>query len=374
VKGEVVIEQEVPVVIGEADDSPDEDDEGPVFIERQILSAARPQLRYRLAPRQYLKIFRTYGDAEQFFRDQLAQDEKSGNPRQVQNGLLGLATILNAVGKPKEAVPLFERALALAAENRNTEREVRLCRRLGATYRDGLKDFAKATAMYQRALAIQQRRTPSGASVGLAQAYTALGRTAGYAGDTSAWVASMEKAVAIHRRLDPGERRMTTAKGYKNLADAYGAAGRRDDALRVYRQTLALKQKLRPGGRDPSLARSLGDLGQSYVQMGKPAAGLPYLRQALQMRVELFDGSHPSIANSHDDLGRAYARAGDAARALASFRQALDLRLKLYPDGAHPSLLRSYRNLGKAAREAGNTKAAEEYEARAKEMKEELED
>jgi hypothetical protein len=81
IHGEVVVEHEVVVSIGsEEDDSDDEDDAGETtVIEREVLSDANQELRYRLGPREYLKTFKTFRDAEGFFREQLAQDEKSGS-------------------------------------------------------------------------------------------------------------------------------------------------------------------------------------------------------------------------------------------------------------------------------------------------------
>jgi len=375
VKGEVLVEHEVSVTIEEQDSgaSADDDDaDGAVLVEREFLSEARGELRYRLGPRQYLKEFRTFRDAEQYFREQLAQDEKSGDPQRIQRGLLALGTILDTIGKPKAALAVLERALELVAIQKDESREALLARRIGLTYRD-LKEYPKATAMLQRWLSIEERRSRSGLSLGVARAYTALGRTAGYAGDARGWVASVERAVAVHKRLDPGEEREETAAGYKNLADAYWAAGQRENAMPLYRASLALKQKLQPSGVNWAIANSLRDLGLRHVEMGETDAGIGYLQKALDGRMTLFGGVHPSIAVSYDDLGRAYDRAGDRVRALANFGKALDLRLQLFPDGVHRSIARSYLNLSRVARDSGDAKSADQYEMRARDVRSKLE-
>lgn len=366
-KGQVVVEREVTLSIADQDDedSADTDDDSRSLIEREVLSESRRQLRYRLGPREYLREFRTLRDAEQYFRERAAEDEKSGDPERTMVGLMQLGQILNQIGKPRAALPVLERALALAASNKQPRMESLLAKRIGFTHRE-LREFPKATEMLQRSLAIEERLHGGAPSIGLARAYHALGRTAGYAGDPRGWVAHTERAMQIQRQLDPAEESASAHVFHKNLADAYWAAGERDKAMRHYQSSLALKQKVRPDGVSVPLGNAWLDLGLRYLQLGQTDAAIAALQKSVDVRTKLFDGVHPSVSVSLEMLGRAYERAGDPGKAVANQRKALDLRLQLYPNGMHPSIARSYRHLARLARQGGDAALAGEYEARAK--------
>jgi tetratricopeptide (TPR) repeat protein len=366
-KGQVAVEREVTLSIADQDDEDpaDADDDSRSLIEREVLSESRRQLRYRLGPREYLREFRTLHDAEQYFRARADEDEKSGDPERTMIGLMQLGQILNQIGKPRAALPVLERALALAASHKQPRMESMLARRMGFTHRE-LREFAKATTLLQRSLAIEERLAGGAPSIGLARAYTALGRTAGHAGDPRAWVAHTERAMQIQRRLDPAEDGAAAHAFHKNLADAYWAAGEREKAMRFYQSSLALKQKARPDGVSVPLGNAWLDLGLRHLQLGRTDAAIAALQKSADVRTQLFDGVHPSVAVSQEMLGRAYERAGDAAQAVARQRKALELRLQLYPNGVHPSIARSYRTLARLARQGGDAAQAAEYEARAK--------
>lgn len=381
VRGEVVVEHEVIVSVtrgggrkGARDDPKDDDDddaEETTYVEREVLSEAKPELRYRLNPREYLKIFKTFRDAEQYFREQLARDEQTGDPRQIQLGLMNLGTILERIGKPKAALEVLARGLELARTNGNELQEAHVARRLGFTYRE-LNDFPKSVAMHRRWLEIMERRGAA-RSLAVARAYTALGRTAGQAGDPRAWVQSVERAMAIHRRLDPDEERMATAAGYKNLGDAQWAAGDRKQALQSYAASLEIKRKLAPERGSAALANTLRDLGMRYVELQDHAKAADYLQRALRMRIAVLGEPSPPVATSLEDLGIASTAAGNTAQAFEWLGKALAMRQQLYPDGAHRSIVRTYRVMAITAQVAGDSAGQAKYEALAREMEGRLE-
>lgn len=385
-KGEVLIEQQVPVLVqggdrpkgapaetGEppaADEDADEPrDDAPVAVERKVLSAATPELSFRLNPDQYLRRFNTFGDAEQFFRDQLAADERSGDPRRIRQGQLMLAHILGVIGKPRAALEMLQRVADQAAADKDDALEAMLARRLGFAYR-ALGDWPGYVAAMQRRLAIEQRRAPGGVSPAVAMAHIGFGRALGLAGDPRAWVHQVELGLAMHRQIDPNEERQAIAAATKNLADAQWAAGERQAALANYRKTLALKQKLAPSGVSVPLANGWRDLGLRTLELGDPAGAAELLQKALDTRRALLKQEvHPAIAFAWDDLGRARERGGDWAGANAAYRQALQMRQQLFPDGEHPSLVRSWRNLLRVARASGDTATAAQATARLKELR-----
>ncbi|HEU0199519.1 MAG TPA: FecR domain-containing protein, partial [Burkholderiaceae bacterium] len=148
--GEVVVEQEVGVAIAEHDTDDDPDDTGgpATLIQRELLSAKQPLLRYRLDPSEYIRRFRTYRDAEQFFREQAADDAQSGDPRRALRGQMQLATILDTVGKAGAAVDVLERALAEAARRDQPRLESLIARKLGFVHA-GMRKFDVAVPLLQ---------------------------------------------------------------------------------------------------------------------------------------------------------------------------------------------------------------------------------
>ncbi len=386
-KGEVLIEQQVPVEVIRPKSAPadeeggaprtdtrdDAGDSAAVFVERKVLSAASPELSFRLNPEEYLRQFSTFGDAEQFFRDQLAGDERSGDPRRVQQGMMALARILNIIGKPRAALEVLQRAADRAAASRDDELESALARQMGDTYRS-LGDGPATVAAMRRMLAIEERRAKGSPSQNLAFAHIALGRALGMTGDARGWVREVELALAIHRSVDPSEARQPIAAAIKNLADAQWAAGDRPAALANYRKTHALKQQLEPSGVSAPIANGWRDLGLRTLEMGDPAGAAELLQKALETRRALFkDGLHPAVAFAWDDLGLARERSGDWAGAKAAYREALQMRQQLFPDGAHPSIVRSWRNLMRVARASGDQAGAAQAQARLRELRAQVE-
>lgn len=369
IAGVVSVEQEVAVAIADHESGERDADDGgtqATLVQRELLSAQQPRLRYRLDPAQYIRRFRTYRDAEAFFREQAAADAQSGDPRRALLGQTQLASILDTVGKPREAAEILERAFAEAARQDRPRLQSRIAHQLGGVY-ESMRKFDQALPMLQRSLEIEQKLAGPGDSPGVAAAWIALGRAQGYAGDAGAWVASIERAVAIHQRINPGETTQRSAAIHKNLADALRAAGDRDRALREYETALAIKEQVWSGRAAWPLANGYQDLGLFNLTLGRTDQAIALLHKALATRSALFNGVHPSVAVALDDLGRAYQRAGDRDRALINHHKALDLRLQLYPEG-HPVIVRSLRTLARLAHDSGDDAQARTYEAQANAM------
>jgi hypothetical protein len=76
--------------------------------------AAGKEKTYRISVDEYLKEFRNFKDAEDYYRKQLEEDEKSGDQERIMRGRNNLDTILEELGKYQDALGYFEQGLQLA--------------------------------------------------------------------------------------------------------------------------------------------------------------------------------------------------------------------------------------------------------------------
>ena len=168
IEGRLVVQREVKVKILEGDKVTQ-------LTASDILAQGRKtQVSYRLGVEEYLQEFKTFKDAEEYFRRQLQEDEKSGDYDRIQQGLNDLGIILRTVGKPSEAIGYYERALQAARERRDEAWEAALLNNLGAAY-GALGEFHRAIAYHERALAIQLKLYPDGVHPAIAASYNNLG-------------------------------------------------------------------------------------------------------------------------------------------------------------------------------------------------------
>ena len=131
-------------------------------IESEILSKETKSIvSYRLDVDEYLKEFKNFKDAEEYFRQQLEADEKSGNYQRVQEGLNALGIMLDTVGKPGPALVYYNRALQAADDHHDDEWVNCLLINIGVAYY-GLGEYQKAIGYYEKALAMDFKLYPEG--------------------------------------------------------------------------------------------------------------------------------------------------------------------------------------------------------------------
>jgi len=131
-------------------------------IESEVLSPeTKSTVSYRLDVDEYLKEFKNFKDAEEYFRQQLEADEKSGDYQRVQEGLNALGIMLWTVGKPGPALVYYNRALQAADDHHDDEWVNCLLNNMGVCYSD-LGEYQKAIGYYEKSLAMQIKLYPEG--------------------------------------------------------------------------------------------------------------------------------------------------------------------------------------------------------------------
>jgi tetratricopeptide (TPR) repeat protein len=257
-----------------------------------------------------------------------------------------LGVILAAEGKFHEAIEHYRQALrlrpddveahnnlgnALAAVG-ETEEAIKHCReavRLRPDYAEAHGNlgvslaaagrFQEAFEHYRQALRLKPEHAQTHNN--FANALAAVGRT--------------EEAIEHFRealRLKPDY-----VEAHSNLGVSLAAAGRFDEAVEHYRRALRLK---------PDHVETYNNLGSAFAAVGRTAEAIEYYQQALRLK--------PDYAEAHNNLANALAAAGRVDEAIAHGRQALRLK---------PRYVEAYNNLGLALAAQGRmAEAIEQYQ------------
>ena len=293
------------------------------------VSADNRRVRYQLNVDEYLSNFNTYKDVEEYFRNQVEEDERSGDQLRMLRGWTNLGTALVTIGKPRDAI-----------------------------------------AYHARALALHLQLYPDGVHPAVAGDYSKLGIAYGDSGDPRKAIDAYERSLQLLGQLYPDGVHPQIAIDYTNLGVEYGKVGDPRKAIGYYERSIALLPKLypdpdgvRPGtAADSAIAANLGNLGVEYGKLKEPRKAIEYFDQSLALHRRLYpDGVHPDIAVDYLNLGVQYLSLGDLRKAIDSYDQSLALLLRLYPDGVHPAIAVVYKNLESAWRGAGDAARADDY-------------
>ena len=267
---------------------------------------------------EYLRDFKTYTDAEEYFRNQVEDAERTGDQTRILQAWTNLGTALVTIGKANDAIDYFNRSLALH-----------------------LKAY------------------PDGVHPAIAGDYGSLGIAYSESIDARKAIGYFEQALALLLRLYPDGVHPEIAVNYTNLGVAYAKAGDPSKAISYFEQSLALLPRLYSGPdavylrvvADAAIAANLGNLGGEYGKLKEPRKAIGYFEQALALHLKLYSGGvHPDIASDYNNLGVQYVRLGDLGKAIDAYDRSLAVLLQLYPDGVHPSIAQVYRNLASAWR------------------------
>jgi tetratricopeptide (TPR) repeat protein len=237
--------------------------------------------------------------------------------------LENLGVMFSALGRPADALPVTEEAVAVYRELATASPD---------RYRP---DLARSLS-------------------NLGVRFSELGRPADALPVT-------EEAVAVFRELataSPDRYRPDLANSLNNLGVRFSALGRPADALPVTEEAVAVFRELAAASPDryrPDLAASLDNLGVRFSALGRPADALPPAEEAVAVYRELATASpdryRPDLAQSLSNLGVMFSELGRPADALPPAEEAVAVYRELAtasPDRYRPDLARSLTNLAEA--------------------------
>jgi CHAT domain-containing protein/Tfp pilus assembly protein PilF len=214
---------------------------------------------------------------------------------------------------PREALPLYERALASCREVGDPKGETTAMRCIGVCYRR-LGDFGKALeqleAVLSRTRQLGQRRAEAETLNNLGLVYWELGKY-----DLA--IEHLESSIAIAREV--GDVR-TEGASLNNLSLVYDEQGDYERSLQQYERALELHRQINDLEAE---SYTLGNIGGVHLLLGRYRQAMDYYRRALVISEKL--GSKPSMCMDLANLGRCQLGLGQTEQALATFERALAL-------------------------------------------------
>lgn len=234
-----------------------------------------------------------YGEAETLFKAALVEAEKLrivdpddpkkpgvGDPR-VATSLISLADVYLAQGKADEAIPLYQRCLALT--------ELTL----------GPEDPFVAIALD-----------------GLGRAYVAQGKLYVAEGPLKEAEPLFQRAIMINQKK-LGANHPAVATSLSNLADLDVALGKPAEAEVLYKRALAIREAS-PGPNQLEVAASQTSLALLYFSQGNVAQAKPLYQQSLAIRAKVLGPNHPSFIASLEKFSALLRKAEGAIQRPAS--------------------------------------------------------
>jgi CHAT domain-containing protein len=227
------------------------------------------------------------------------------------------ATELTGKGRSRDALPLLDRALALAARRGDFEVQARIELQRATAWR-GLADPARARAAADRALALARRANHPATAV---QALTAIANLLADAGDPAAAGIRLREAVSLAEQID----RRTLASLLELLGRNARALGNNDQALHYLGRAVAAADEAGDlvVGIRARTARSTALLG-----LGRFAEGLADAEQAFDLAREKEPRMRPAATFS---LAQAHAHVWNLDRAAALWTEAIERYREMGP-------------------------------------------
>jgi serine/threonine-protein kinase len=313
----------------------------------------------------------------------------------VARSFLAVGTVLEATGKPDEALDSYEKARMAVAASSGGPPEGAAARSAFADAEGKAGLLLKATGRTTEALrALERARDLDDALAGtepanierqsaLANSCNNLGILLSQTGKPAAAEVEYRQALAIVQKLADADRKVAEwrsrlASSHNNLGYLLSETGKKAEAEAQYRQALDIQQKLADDNSAVTdfrskLANSRTNFGQLLSETGRPAEAEAQYRQALAIQQKLADDNpaipyfRDQLAVSHNNLGYLLSETGKPAEAEVEYRHALAIQQRLADDNPtatdfRKQLANSHNNLAQLLSDIGKpTEAKAEY-------------
>lgn len=284
--------------------------------------------------------------------------ELAGKP-QLQSSMKGvLAKVYESMGRPRNAVELYEQALTLeqARPDADPLRRAALLTRLAVTLANDSQG-TRAVPLAREALALRQARLPADA-LELAEAHNNLGLALIRVDAMAEAKEQLERALAI-RRARHGDAHLDVAIGLQNLGLLAQRAEQPQQAERHHRQSLAIKERLLDPGH-PSMLVTRQNLASALLALGRADEAAAQLTEVLAARRKLHGPDSAEVGSALNELGVALQDSGRLREAVASYTRALALDERI--TGRSPATIAiTVNNLGTALEDLGDPAAERRY-------------
>ncbi len=249
--------------------------------------------------------------------------ELAGEPEVQARLMRTIGTVYRQLGLYAAGLPLLRKAVA-QDERSGDQRELAISlTRLGQLYRSQ-GNFSEAEAALLRAVDIGRRRSVSDEET--AAAIGSLGAVYMQQGRYGEAEPLLRRAMVIQREVSGAESRaMAAAVG--NLGALYYHTRNIPEAERYFRQALAIDEKVLPGN-DPAIAGAASNVGVVAYTQGNYAEAERAYSRALSIYEATLGPDHPRVAAASNNLAETYAIDGRYDEAEQYFKRALAIKEK----------------------------------------------
>jgi serine/threonine protein kinase len=286
---------------------------------------------------------------------QKLEAEAVGDPLVVAAMQTKLGTSLLALGEPKKAIVVLQKARATRQEKlgRDDPGTLNTMHILATSLADDGKPEL-ALPLHEETLKLRKARLGADDPATLAS-MSSLADCYLVAGKIALALAQCEQTLKL-RKAKLGPEHRETLSSMARLAEAYHQAGKWDLSVPQLEKTLKL-QKATLGATHPDTLASMSNLASFYTQAGKLDLALPLLEEALKLSKASNGPDHPDTLESMSGLAEGYLDSGKWDLALQLFEDYTN-RTKAKRGPEHPQTLVSMNNLANAYLVTGNVDLA----------------
>ena len=273
-----------------------------------------------------------YQAAEGQLRSALAAERRAdpGGSIEAVRLLVTLSQAQESDGRLEDAAHTLDDATAALQRHPNAQASVQVSyfdQRARILSRQG--DFPAAIPLYEKALALA--RAEGLESEVRAEAAANLGFALSNVGRHRESLTHYAEAVA-ETRATAGPAAVEVANRLSPYATALWFAGEREHALSVYEEALAIRRSTQ-GVEHPEYAWTLANYADSLISMHQYERAVPLAREVLALRGRTLEETHPMVPFAMGLLGRALGPLGKLAEAERWLRESLALRQRTMPAG-----------------------------------------
>jgi len=236
---------------------------------------------------------------------------------------LVLGDVSRVLGEYEQARTLLTRAVGLRREELGADHaDVEEAMRTLAELETYVGDHTTSCRIREECVAMALRRDGD-PSVGLADAYQALGEGRFYAGEMEEARQAFQRAADLYRAVQPAET-IALAATLNDLGASLQGLGRLDEAEELLRTTLEMKRRL--GDEPLSIGWTLEALAHVANKRNDLEGAVALLREQVELYRANLHALHPSLAFAVQNLGSLTLRAEGAEAADPIVSEALRIR------------------------------------------------
>ncbi len=272
----------------------------------------------------------------------LAEKHYGAQHDNLQTFYFALGNAHQAVGEYRRAIEYFQRSLVIREKTLGVA-HADIAYELGAMgiSHQALGEYAQALPLHERALAIREKALGA-EHLGVAVSLNNLGRTLEALGQFAKAAAVFERALAINEKAQ-GPVNANAAALTNNLASVYKALGQYARALSLFEQSVKIREQVY-GREHIEVAVGYNNLASIHEPMGAYAKALPLHERALAMFEKLLGPDHPTVATSLNNQAQVLRELGQYPKAIELTHRALAIEEKAL-GGTHPSYAITLGNL-----------------------------